>query len=402
MTPTDETATKTGKTDPSAKRDILYVILWSLVIYATIPYMQPFMQFLGRNLGGDPVLNPLFAVLVFGLLGVFSWKTVRRPGFGAARGVWLAAILGVYAYFMWRMEIPAEKIHFPEYGILAILMFRAGRHWFPNRPTYAAVVAAGYLIGLSDEYIQSLSPPRVGEIADTLWNLLAVGLALLGIHRAWVPDETGVALRRRHVQVAGGLWIAALIACALFIHTISELGYKIEDPDIGLFRSAFTKSDLARVDAERGAEGAALIDTTDDTSYGKFLRTYTSKKDPYIHEARVHLFRRDRYLRKSQDTGTADEQERLGHLHVAVMENRILERYFPALMAGSRRCGWRERAREREGLLASRQALTPDYESAGGKRMITAFDRRKLWLVTAVLCMAILVIATGAAKRCER
>lgn len=384
----------------SVKRDLVYVVLWTIVIYATIPYMQPFMQFLGRNLGGDPVLNVLFAGIVFVILGVFSWKTTHRPGFNLKRGLWLAAILATYGYFMWSMDIPAEKIHFPEYGVLGLLLFRAARNWVPTHLAYAAVLPAGYMVGLSDEYIQSLNPPRVGEITDTLWNVLAVGLSLLGLYTAWKPEETGLAPRKPHVWATCVLWIAALLACAVFIDTQSDFGYKIEDPDIGVFRSAFTKSDLARVDADRGAEGAGLIDETDDTSYGKFLRIYTSKKDPYVHEARVHLFRRDRYWRKSQDTGIADELERLQHLHVAVMENRILERHFPALMDSSKRMRWGVRTRDLERILANRQALVPNYESAVGKRMITAFDVPALWTSAALLVVLCLLTAAWGSRRC--
>ena len=65
-------------------------------------------------------------------------------------------------------------------------------------------------------------------------------------------------------------------------------------------------------------------------SYQEFLSEYTSTKDAFLHEARVHLFRRDRYrhrLAAAEDREAAD-----AYAIIASRENLIMERYFPHTM----------------------------------------------------------------------
>lgn len=380
--------------------DYIAALVWTLVIYASINYTVPILRFLGSNLGGDNNLNILFAGLLFAALAAVGWKLVRRPGFGTTRACGAAALLAVYGYFMWSMEIPAEKIHFLEYGILAALMFRALRHHIPHPLVYAVTFAVCYVIGLSDEYIQTFTPWRVGEIVDTFWNLLACGLAILGLAFVWIPEGLDGRSRKGHWLTFFLVWTVAIIACAAFMENLSDFGHKLTDPDIGRFNSAFTAEEFLREDAMRGTETAGLMDATDDTGYNAFLRIHTPKNDPYTHEARVHIFRRDRYLRKSgepDDAPTDTEKARL--LHIAVMENRILEKYYPTLLANSKTRAWgKEKIAELETYLSDRRALNPDYESAVGARMITRVDKQALWSGVAGSVAVLLLLCLWAGR----
>lgn len=384
------------------RRDMTAAGVWTLIIYATIPYAQPVLQFLGRNFGGDPNLNIGVVTVVMSAVLVLSYKLIRRPGFGLGRGIWLGAVFGGYVYFMNHMEIPAEKIHFLEYGILSVLIFRAVRHVIANEIVYYLTFAICYLIGVSDEFIQSMVPKRVGDIVDTGWNLAAVLLALIGVSKVWVPANLDRPIRKGHVWIAFAAWAAGILSCAGFIHELSDFGYRIHDPRIGSFNSAFPKDRLAQIDAGWGAAAAAVLDETDDTEYGEFLKKYSSKSDPYLHEARVHLFRRDRYLRKFLDPKTeGSDTEKISMLHIAAMENRILESYFPTLMAHTARHRWRELQTDVEDRLARRQALAPNYESAVGKRMITQFDIPELWASAVILIITFAFGAAWYSRRCS-
>ena len=384
-----------------AALDVMCAILWTLVIYATIPFMQPVMQYLGARLGHDAGLNKIMASIVFLTIFLFAAKLVRRRGFGVERGLWLSAVIAGYGYFMWIIEIPPEKIHFFEFGILVILVFRALRHSFAAPIVYFAVLPVCLMVGLSDEYIQSKVPKRVGEIADVLqWDLSAILLALICIVKAWVPEGRGK-IARRQVWIVLGLWVAMLISCAGFVQLLSDFGHRLEDPSIGTFNSAFGKEDLTQTDAGRGSEAAVLIDASEDSTYGQFLQKYTHRTDPYVHESRVHLFRRDRYLRKSGDTDAeAAEDEKTKFLHIAVMENRILESHFAVLMKNSRRRWPDELKTGREEQLTARHALTPNYESAVGARMITSFSLKTLWSIMGLACAGLVLSAAFIAGRC--
>ena len=94
------------------------------------------------------------------------------------------------------MHVPVEKIHFIEYGILSLMLYKA---FFTDRSDFTIFLKAlcfGYLIGLLDEFIQYLLPNRFGEIIDTIWNGLSVGLIQLSIWGVWRPEGVSKNLTR--------------------------------------------------------------------------------------------------------------------------------------------------------------------------------------------------------------
>ncbi len=128
------------------------------------------------------------------------------------------------------------------------------------------------------------------------------------------------------------VWISERIGFLEFLkHNDSvmfEYGYLYEDPEAGVFRSRFTPHELKEIDRIRAAEAAKILNTfQDEKLYPLFLRFYTPITDPFVHEARVHLFRRDRNFDralKSED----NPEEYAKCLTIALRENLIMEKYF--------------------------------------------------------------------------
>ncbi len=58
-----------------------------------------------------------------------------------------------------------------------------------------------------------------------------------------------------------------------------------------------------------------------------FLQFYTPISDPFVHEARVHLFRRNRYLRTALNHKN-DPEEFDRRMTIAFRENQIMEEYY--------------------------------------------------------------------------
>ena len=101
-----------------------------------------------------------------------------------------------------------------------------------------------------------------------------------------------------------------------------EYGYLHHDPEIGTFKSRFSREQFMQLDRERGEEVAPILDRDiSDEGYGVFLKVYSVLRDPYVHEAGVHLFRRNRYLERA----IAEEENRSPHSAVAQKENQILD-----------------------------------------------------------------------------
>ena len=109
---------------------------------------------------------------------------------------------------------------------------------------------------------------------------------------------------------------------------MQEYGYFIEDPDIGIFRSRLSPKRLKETDRERSIAAARILDQFQDrATYSLFLAIYTPISDPFLHEARVHLFSRDVYYIKAMEVRD-DPKEMRRYLTTAFRENQILEKYF--------------------------------------------------------------------------
>lgn len=123
-------------------------------------------------------------------------------------GLLLAIGATVYGIGVLRLEIPQERLHYVEYGLLAGLIYVGLRHRVerpPSGATYAGALApallafaAGSALGLLDEALQgALWPRRYFDWRDVGLNARAssVGVLLaLPLHAAW--------LRRRGAKCA--------------------------------------------------------------------------------------------------------------------------------------------------------------------------------------------------------
>jgi hypothetical protein len=172
---------------PAVARAALAVLLLS--IYGTLGVIRPFANRL-RDAG---LMRPtVLAVFVLAGLGLAAW-VLRDARLRSARALSaLAGVAALYAAVVLPMESPEEKLHFVEYGLVALLAEASlpaawGR---PRRLLAAAlfVLAAGWV----DEGIQALLPERYYDLRDVGFNALAGVMALFaqGLVR-WVAASAG-------------------------------------------------------------------------------------------------------------------------------------------------------------------------------------------------------------------
>ena len=103
---------------------------------------------------------------------------------------------------------------------------------------------------------------------------------------------------------------------------------------MGLFRSRLELEQVLQSSEQRAVEGAQIVDRYwDREQYWEFLKLYSSWKDPFLHEVRVHLFRRDVHVERGDEA--EDESARREKYTVAYWENRILEKYYGPLLEAS-------------------------------------------------------------------
>jgi hypothetical protein len=198
----------------------------------------------------------------------------------------------------------AERFHFIEYGLIALLFYKAWRPAGDGAVILLPLVAGG-LVGTFEEWLQWFVPARVGEAKDVLLNLFAVAAGILFALGLDPPPRVTLALSpvsRWRLAVFSSL---ALIVFAGFFHSV-HLGHEIADRDAGVFRSRYDATRLLEVSAARAAQWQSAPPLT----WSRF-----SREDQYLTEGVAHVRRRN-------------ERWSEGNLLAARHENRILERYY--------------------------------------------------------------------------
>lgn len=151
-----------------------------LAIYALLPYGPKIGLALLRTGPGAWLLGPGLPLLALVLAAAVMVVPVRRhaPLWAYAA---LAAAASVYVVaFSWLRSAHLERTHLPEYGVAAVLSWRAIHPLVPGTfASYAAAAALAATIGYVDELIQWVLPGRVYDLRDVGMNALGAALGTL-------------------------------------------------------------------------------------------------------------------------------------------------------------------------------------------------------------------------------
>ncbi len=389
----------------------LWVILCAASILAIVPLARSIQRLVtnwaGRAAFGYFVLSCviLFVVAMLWLL-IFRLKVRRLSSY-----LCLAAVGFLYVYFTLKLWAhPEEAVHFLEYGLLSFLLFRALRHHFPDITTYFSAFFLGSLVGIIDEIYQWITPNRYWDFRDVGLNALAVllfqvalafGIRPQGIS-GWPAPRS---FRFASLALATNLILLGLcfsntparVAC--YTRLIPQLAFLQKEeimhdfqkkkhavPGIGLFNSRLNLEELKEIDRARGEELAAILKEWANRPYEEFLRTFSAQKEPFLHEFRVRVFRRDQKLLEANKrlSGPKKEKAKLA----AFRENLFLEKYFGQTLQASG-YAWPP---ELTASLAQEVDPKATYRSPVGAGYSPFQDERTLWL-TILLLLLILVIA---------
>lgn len=162
-----------------------------LVIFASLPFVRGVVIALRQQqlLGGAITLLYFLAAVAVVYHVVFDVRLSDRIAYFAL--VLLAAVTGA---MILGLSIPEERIHFAQYGLMAVLARRAlGWHVSPPRQYLGAFVIAA-MAGWVDEVIQGLLPDRVYDLRDVGINAVAALLAISAeeiLHNrlGWLPRQ---------------------------------------------------------------------------------------------------------------------------------------------------------------------------------------------------------------------
>jgi hypothetical protein len=337
----------------SERTSWLFVALWTGIIFLTIPLARSLQEFIRDLWGSDSFTYIVLVAIVAGGSATVGYL-FRRSSTSLVNYLWLILVALAFGLYTHRLSLkaPEEALHFIEYGFLGALLYRALSHRIRDYSIYVCAALLGAIIGTIDETLQWLTPNRFWAYGDIWLNFSAVALIQIGIAGGLSPSLIAARPQASSLQIPIRLLLVLLSLLTISLlntparmswytehvemlgflknnpSTMNEYGYLYQDPDIGLFRSRLPPGELQRTDSEVAEQAAAILDQyREKRSYSDFLLMYPPQVDPFLHEARVHLFRRDRYLSMAALVAD-DEPTSRSHLDVAYRENLIMERYF--------------------------------------------------------------------------
>jgi len=327
-----------------------WVGLCSLAIFFVVPFARAIQKFTSAHFGASFFITLLLAVVAGAFLAVLYVLFFRLKIRRISQYIWLALFAGLYFYIgLAGITNPSEGAHYLEYGLLGYLLFRAWRFSIPDAAVYFAAFFSGALVGILDEIIQWITPGRYWDLPDVGMNALAVGLVLLALGTGLRPKLASAGLAPRSVRTVSILFAVDLVVLGLCLSNtpartaalarglpfltplerqepMRETILRHEDPEIGTFYSRLTIAWLQKTDREQASPYGQILTDWKDRGYDEFLASHTTLDFPFLHEMRVHLFRRDRRLELGRkETGATARKK---DFFIAYKENRILEKYF--------------------------------------------------------------------------
>ena len=386
----------------------LAVFAWVAVIFAAIPFVLSLREyFVARwpaELIGIGVILVVVALCAAGL--IFLRRRRRRLPFTDA--ALLLVVTTVLVIWTWRlMGQPEEAVHFLEYGVLGVLLFRALRMGIQDNSVFAAGALIGILVGIFDEIIQWLVPGRFWDFRDIVLNggasiLVQIALSVLA------PAQSSPISRRslrRLCRLAAAVVVLLSICFAATPRrvnhlaellpalenlvsgdeAISEYGHHHRLDELTSFRSRLSLDDLAREDGSRAGEVADKLDAS-RRNYADFLRHTSPAVDPFTYEIRVHLFARDRSAAQARKLTPGSPAYRES-MTAAFRENLILERVFGATLARSS-YPW---SPTRRVAIDGAQDETSAFVSKVGAHVITAVSEAEMMSLMVSILVALVI-----------
>ena len=278
-----------------------------------------------------------------------------------------------------------ERVHFLYYGLLGFLWLRAFRGRRRDLSAPLAALLAVLLVAIADEGVQWWVAARTGELYDVVLNVCAGATGLLIALALDGPRALTWRLERGSSRGLARLTAASTLALASFLHA-AHLGYRIEDPEVGRFRSYFTAEGLRDASRDRAVRWAQKPLGPP----GEFAPL--EREDWFRTEAGMRVQHRNASLER-------------GDSYQAWKENRIVERWYaPFLDQINRdRRPFRLPDETLRGLDAARPKRDPyPYDSPVGRvpaRIWTRPSKPALWAIALVLASILVVTSERFASR---
>jgi len=328
----------------------LWVALCILSIFLIVPIARSVRNFVEERLSAAFFGYSVIFVVCIAFLIVFYLLWFRLKIRAFPNYLWLTVIACIYIFFTLKLwKRPEEAVHFLEYGLLGLFLFRALRYHIDDKSVYLTAFLIGGLVGIFDEAFQWMMPRRIWDMRDIGLNALSCGLCQIAIWKGIRPKLPASRAQPKSIRTLSYFVVTIIILLALsFSNTPARVKiytesfpflsflrkeepmaqdiYKHRDPEIGIFYSCLTYEELDRIDAEKAEEYGLILEEWSQKKYNDFLNMFPMYAIPFLHEMRVHIFRRNRKFSMSMKDEI--QKNRIENLLIAYKENLILEKYF--------------------------------------------------------------------------
>ncbi len=367
-------------------------------------------RFVYENWGREVFGYFVLVVLSIGAIGLLYHLIFKLKIKVPSNYIWLSIVAGLYIYFTLKLwKIPEEAVHFLEYGLLGFFLFKALSHNVKDRSIYFTATLFALLIGTFDEILQWITPQRYWDFRDAGLNALSGGLFQLAIWKVVRPKIISEKFNTKSLKIFTSIFISCLIILGLCVsntpnrvysytkqipwlsflqkeEAMSEFGYKCKDSEIGVFYSRLSPKKLQKTDKQKGDKYAQILNESVDKDYEQFLKEYSPITDPFMHELRVHLFRRDTHFNKGKSALNLNEKKEFNF--IAYKENSILEKYFSHSIRKSV-YRWNEDIIQEATALINKNE---PYESPVSANLFTSFSEKTMWISILALIFFVLII----------
>ena len=343
----------------------------SAAIVLAAPFMGQLQSRLRASVSTRAYVMVLGAVVAGAIVAAIVAAFIRIKGHRARRVAAMGAALALGLAYTTAMSTgdpmidAVERVHFIEYGLIAVLFYRVWRR-AGDLSTIVLPLLCGFIVGTLDEWLQWFIPYRVGEMHDVFLNLTALACGVLfGIALEPPPSFSW----RSHGRAPARIGVAAAAAILVFAAFVSSvhLGYTLDVAGIGRFESQHTADELNASQADR----AARWRTAPPIGIARL-----SREDQYLDEGLWHVRERNRRW---------DE----GDITAAWHENLILERFFtPVLDSPSYVSpdGTRWPPEHRADAEARKTSVTA-FVSSAAPRAIYSWPKAAYWLAVGILAL---------------
>jgi len=387
----------------------LWVVLCALAIFLIVLLARTIQSFVSRYFGRSLFGYSVIAVTVLAFLAVLYTLFFRLKIRSPSKYIWLSAVAFLYIYFTLKLwHGPEEAFHFLEYGLLGYFLFKALSFSIKDKSIYFAAFFIGTLVGTFDEILQWAVPGRFWDLRDVGFNALAIGLFQIALWKGISPKMISQKIGPKSVKRVSWLAGANLVLLGLCLSNtpklvasytkifpslaylqkeelMDEFRHKHKDAEIGAFFSRLTVNELKKTDREKATEYSQILNDWRDKDYEEYLRNFTSSTFPFLHELRVHIFRRDKYFEEFEKTRS--EEARRKALFIAYKENLILEKYFSQTIQKSVYKWSEEKSMNIEALIDKRQF----YKSPVSASLLGSLNEKKLWaaIFISLICLSL-------------